>query len=106
VTARIRIPPQAKRGEIVEVRIIIQHPMETGYRTDEVGRPIKRNTIRTLSCRYNGAEVFRADLSPGIAANPYLQFHTVAEASGELVFDWVDDEGREGSGRQSILVRG
>ena len=106
MTARIRIPPQARRGEIIEVRIIIQHPMETGYRTNEVGRPIRRNTIRTLSCRYNGAEVFRAELSPGIAANPYLQFYTVAEASGEFEFSWVDDEGTRGSERQSIVVNG
>jgi sulfur-oxidizing protein SoxZ len=106
VAARLQIPKEAKRGEPIELRIVIQHPMETGYRTDEVGRPIRRNTIRTLSCRYNGAEVFRADLSPGIAANPYLQFYTIAEASGELVFDWVDDEGTEGSERQSIVVSG
>jgi sulfur-oxidizing protein SoxZ len=104
VAARIQVPPRARRGEIVEIRVLIQHPMETGYRRDDVGRLIKRNVINALSCRYNGVEVFRADLSSGIAANPYIQFYTVAEASGELEFHWVDDEGQQGSERQSIQV--
>ena len=104
MAARIQIPAIAKRGEIVEVRVLIQHPMETGYRRDDVGRVIKRNVINELSCRYGGEEVFRADLSSGIAANPYIQFYTVAEASGELEFTWVDDEGKQGSERQSIQV--
>jgi sulfur-oxidizing protein SoxZ len=104
MAARIQIPKQAKRGEVIEVRIVIQHDMETGYRHDDVGHLIKRNVINAFSCRYNGIEVFRADLSSGISANPYLQFYTVAEASGEFEFYWIDDEGRQGLERQSIVV--
>jgi len=74
MAARIQIPREARRGEVIEIRILIQHPMETGYRHDDVGRLIKRNVINVLSCRYNGVEVFRADLSSGISANPYVQF--------------------------------
>ena len=106
MAARIQIPREAKRGEIVEIRVLIQHPMETGYRQDDVGHLIKRNVINVLSCRYNGVEVFRADLSSGISANPYVQFYTVAEASGDLEFNWIDDEGQQGSERQSIVVKG
>ena len=104
MVARVQVPPQAKRGEVIEVRIVIQHPMETGFRHDDVGRIIKRNVINALSCRYNGVEVFRADMSSGISANPYLQFYTVAEASGDLEFYWIDDEGRQGIERQAIVV--
>ena len=104
MAARIQVPPRAKRGEPMPVRIIIQHPMETGYRHDDVGHPIKRNVIRELSGRYNGVEVFRADLSSGIAANPYIQFYTVAEASGVLEFSWIDDEGVRGSERVPVAV--
>jgi sulfur-oxidizing protein SoxZ len=104
MAARVQIPARAKRGEIVEVRVLIQHPMETGYRHDDVGHLIKRNVINFLSFRYNGVEVFRADLSSGIAANPYMQFYTVADASGDLEFYWIDDEGKQGSERQSIQV--
>jgi sulfur-oxidizing protein SoxZ len=104
MVARVQIPKEAKRGEVIEVRIVIQHAMETGFRRDEVGRLIKRNVINIFSCRYDGAEVFRADLSSGIAANPYLQFYTVAEASGEFEFTWMDDAGTQGSERRSITV--
>ena len=106
MAARVQVPREAKRGQPMEVRIIIQHPMETGYRHDDVGHLIKRNVITVLSCRYNGVEVFRADLSSGISANPYVQFYTVAETSGDLEFTWIDDEGERGAERQSIVVRG
>lgn len=106
MTARIQLPAQAKRGEVIEVRILIQHAMETGFRFDDVGKPIPRNVINALSCRYEGVEVFRADLSSGIAANPYIQFYTVAEASGDFVFSWVDDEGQQGTERQRLNVTG
>jgi sulfur-oxidizing protein SoxZ len=104
MAARIQLPAKAKKGDIVEVRVLIQHPMETGYRHDDVGHLIKRNVINLLSCSYDGVEVFRADLSSGIAANPYVQFYTVAEKSGELEFYWIDDEGKQGSEKQSIQV--
>ena len=43
--------------------------------------------------------MFRAEMGSGVAANPYLQFYTVAEASGEIEFSWVDDAGESGSER-------
>jgi sulfur-oxidizing protein SoxZ len=104
MTARIQVPQSAKRGEVIEVRVLVQHPMETGYRFDDAGKPIPRNVITHLVCTYGGREVLRADLTQGIAANPYLQFYTVAEASGELEISWVDDEGVKGSERQRINV--
>ena len=104
--ARIQLPDFAKRGEIIEVRIAIQHPMETGFRFDVGGRAIPKNVINRLVCRYNGAEVFRAEMGSGVAANPYLQFCTVAEASGEMVFEWIDDSGNRGMERAAISVTG
>ncbi len=98
------MPQQAKRGEVIEIRIAIQHPMETGFRFDNMGRSIPKNVINSLVVRYNGAEIFSAEMGSGIAANPYLQFYTVADASGELVFEWVDDNGVRGSERAAITV--
>lgn len=106
MAARIQLPAQARRGEVIEIRLLVQHPMETGYRYDEGGQPIARNVIRTLSCRYAGEEVFRAEMSQGIAANPYLQFTTVALETGDIEFSWVDDEGVAGSERQRLVVTG
>ena len=104
--ARVQLPQQAKRGEVIEVRIAIQHPMETGFRFDLMGKAVPKNVINSLRVRYNGAEVFRAELGSGIAANPYLQFYTVAEASGEFAFEWVDDAGERGSEIAAIAVTG
>jgi len=102
--ARIQLPASAKRGEVIEVRIAIQHPMETGFRFDISGQAIPKNVINQLVCRYNGVEVFRAEMGSGVAANPYLQFCTVAEASGEVAFEWIDDSGIRGTERASITV--
>lgn len=104
MVARVQVPREAKRGETIEIRIAIQHPMETGFRYDLGGRPIPKNVINSLTVRYNGTEIFRAELGSGIAANPYLQFFTVAEASGEIVFEWVDDSGNRGTERATISV--
>jgi sulfur-oxidizing protein SoxZ len=104
VLARIQVPAQARRGEVIEIRVAIQHPMETGFRFDLSGRAVPKNVIHTLVVRYNGVEVFRAEMGSGVAANPYLQFYTVAEASGELAFEWVDDAGTRGAERAAIVV--
>ena len=104
MVARVQVPQQVKRGELIEVRISIQHVMETGFRYDDFGRTIPKNVINTLVASYNGAEIFRAELGSGIAANPYLQFYAVAEASGEIEFSWVDDAGVSGSERIGISV--
>ena len=104
MTARIQIPEDVKHGELFEIRVLIQHPMETGYRWADNGKPIPRNVITRFTCRYNGDEVFSADMSQGIAANPYFQFSLVAVDSGELLLDWVDDEGVRGTERQALTV--
>jgi len=102
--ARINIPAKAARNEPFEVRLQIRHPMETGYRTDDAGKAIARNVVRSVTCRYNGDLVFAAQLSSGIAANPYLRFFVTARASGELVFEWIDDAGVRVSERASLVV--
>jgi sulfur-oxidizing protein SoxZ len=102
--ARIQVPKESKRGELITVRVAIQHPMETGFRFDNMGRAIPKNVVNTLICRYNGVEVFRAEMGSGVSANPYVQFYTRAVETGELVFDWIDDAGERGSERASITV--
>ena len=102
--SRIQIPKEVRKGELVEVRILIQHAMETGYRRDVNGAPVPRNAIRSFTCKYSGAEVFRATLSPGIAANPVLRFFFRAVDSGELDFWWRDDDGAEGSAKAKLVV--
>lgn len=82
-----------KRGEPIEVKLLISHPMESGQRRDEQGRLVPRQIIHDFRCTYNGAEVIRLELHPAVAANPFLNFAAVADASGVLEFSWVDDAG-------------
>jgi sulfur-oxidizing protein SoxZ len=90
---RIDVPKTAKRGEIFDVRTLISHSMETGFRRDYLGKPLPRDIITGFTCTYNGAEVCRAALHPSIAANPYLTFSVVAAESGTLQFTWTGDNG-------------
>lgn len=89
----ITAPSTAKRGEVIELRTLIAHPMETGYRRGADGQLLARDLIRQFVCRYNGEVVFSAELYPAIAANPYLAFTTLATASGTLTFEWYGDNG-------------
>jgi sulfur-oxidizing protein SoxZ len=104
--SRIQMPQSAKRGDVIEIRIAIQHPMETGYRHDELGRAIPANVVNRMLVRYGGDEIFRAEMGTGIAANPYLAFFTIAQASGEVEFSWVDDTGETGFAKQTLTVEG
>jgi sulfur-oxidizing protein SoxZ len=91
--AIIRMPAQAKRGEIIEIRTLASHIMETGFRHSENGASIPRDIITQFACTYNGAEIFRAELYPAIAANPFITFTTVATESGTIEFRWSGDNG-------------
>jgi sulfur-oxidizing protein SoxZ len=100
----INLPPRAKRGEIIEIKTLIAHPMETGYRLDSTGGTIPRDIISRFVCNYNGEEIFRAELFPAIAANPFIAFFTIATESGELVFSWTDDRGQTQTETRQIIV--
>jgi sulfur-oxidizing protein SoxZ len=100
----INVPERAKRGEIIEIKTLIQHQMETGYRLDSNGAKIPRDIINRFTCTYSGEQVFRADLFPAIAANPFIAFSTVATESGELVFAWTDDNGQTQTETRQITV--
>jgi len=103
-SALINVPPRAKRGEIIDIKTLVSHPMETGYRRTQLGAPIPRDIIRLFVCTYNGTEVFRAELHPAIAANPFIVFSTVATESGTLAFHWTGDNGFSVTESASILV--
>lgn len=90
---RIKIPDSAKAGEVIEIKTLISHVMETGQRKDREGKPIPRNIINTFTASFNGKAVFKADLLPGISANPYLAFFMRVPGPGDLELTWLDDAG-------------
>lgn len=89
----LRVPATARRGEVVEIRTLIQHPMETGFRPDANGKLLPRDIVTRFTCLYNSRPAFEADLHQAIAANPYLTFTIKAEESGILAFTWAGDNG-------------
>ncbi len=100
----VTMPATAKKGEIIDIRIIVQHDMETGFRHTEQGELIPRDIIREFVCTYNGEEVFRADLYPAMGANPMIMFSTVATESGTLEFNWKGDNDYASSTSGKIAV--
>ena len=89
----INFPATARRGEIIEIKAIVAHPMETGFRRTQLGALIPRNIITQFVCTYDGAEIFRAEFHPAIAANPFIAFWTSATVSGTIAFTWTGDNG-------------
>lgn len=89
----INVPPQARRGDLVEIKTLISHPMEPGYRVDHNGQLLPRDIIRLFVCRYGEEEVFRAEMFPAVAANPYMAFFVRATATAPLMFTWSGDNG-------------
>jgi sulfur-oxidizing protein SoxZ len=103
-TARVIVPDKVRKGETFEIRALITHPMETGFRKDAVGDAIPRDIVTTFTCRWDGDEVFAWDLFPGVAANPFISFTTVASRSGEIEFVWTGMSGFRHVERRRITV--
>lgn len=89
----VSMPKSARRGEVIEIRTLASHVMETGFRRTQLGELVPRDIITQFVCTYNGVEVFRAELHPAVAANPLISFTTVATESGTLEFKWLGDNG-------------
>jgi sulfur-oxidizing protein SoxZ len=104
MAALINVPRKSKRGDIIEIKALTSHIMETGYRHTAAGDLVPRDIITSFSCRYNGAEIFRADFFPAIAANPFLSFFTTAKESGKFEFEWTGDNGFSSTASASITV--
>ena len=94
--ARIQVASPVRRGQAMEVRLLIQHPMETGFRYEFSGTSIAKNVIHSMSAEYGGRVVFRARMGSGVAANPLLQFWVRPDQSGDIRVVWEDDQGVKG----------
>ncbi|MFI5030992.1 MAG: thiosulfate oxidation carrier complex protein SoxZ [Reyranellales bacterium] len=100
----VNAPKAAKKGQVVEIKALIMHVMETGYRPGTNGRIIPRNIIQDFTATWNGREIFRMRMSPAIAANPFVSFSAVASESGTIAFRWSGDEGFAAEHQVAITV--
>ena len=100
----VNVPKTAKPGEMIELKALIMHPMETGFRSGTNGRIIPRNIIQRFAATWNGQEIFAMAFSPAIAANPFVSFFAVARQSGTIEFHWTGDEGFDVKEQVAITV--
>ncbi len=94
VKARVKVPKKAKAGDVITIKTLISHKMESGRRKDKkTGELIPRKIINAFKAEFNGKEVFAVDIHPSVSANPYIQFTAKVAESGEFKFAWTDDDG-------------
>ncbi len=103
--SRLQIIPSVLSGQGTTVRLLIRHPMETGFRFDINGTPIPKNVIHTLAAQLNGIQIFKATLDSGISADPFFQFEIKASQGGKLILQWTDDLGRKGEAVAEIKMQ-
>ncbi|GIL03476.1 MAG: thiosulfate oxidation carrier complex protein SoxZ [Alphaproteobacteria bacterium] len=101
---RVKVPEQANAGEVITIRTLINHDMESGQRISADGSPVPRRIINRFVCEFNGQTVFACDLEPAVAANPYFEFNARVAESGTFRFTWIDDDGSVYSSEQRIEV--
>ena len=102
---RIKIPKSAKVGDVIEIKTLITHKMETGLRKDRAtGKLVPRDIINSFVAKFNGEEVFRTALHPAVSANPYLSFFVTVPGAGEFEFLWIDDTGKTWSVKKQLAV--
>jgi sulfur-oxidizing protein SoxZ len=104
--SRLHVYPGFAPGYITRVRVLIQHPMETGFRFDVNGQAVPKNVIHTLNAEWNGVKIFKATLGSGISADPFLEFQVHTPQSGELVLRWSDDAGETAEARTRVVIPG
>lgn len=103
-TPRVRVPANAKKGEIIEIKTLISHEMESGQRKDSAGKTIPRQIINKFTASFNGKVVFEADWFTAVSANPYQSFFYKAAESGEFKFVWKDDNGSDYTATAKLTV--
>jgi sulfur-oxidizing protein SoxZ len=82
------------QGDTVEVRVLMQHEMETGQRKDAAGKVIPAWHIQQVTATNNGKTVLQAQWGPAVSKNPFLSFKFKGGAKGDKVqVTWVDNRG-------------
>ncbi len=101
---RIKVPTEAKAGDVITIKTLLSHKMESGQRKNDKGEVIPRQIINSFIAKFNGEEFFSTVIEPAVSANPYIEFSFKAEASGEFEFTWTDDDGTVTTGKSALKV--
>ena len=93
VKPRVKAPKSASAGEVVTIKTLISHQMESGQRKNKDGSVIPRSIINRFTCEFNGTSVIDVKMEPAISTNPYFEFDATIPETGDLKFTWYDDDG-------------
>lgn len=104
VKPRVKVPKSASAGDVITIKTLISHPMESGQRKDGDGNVIPRSIINRFTCDFNGQNVIDVTLEPAISTNPYFQFEAQVPEAGDFKFTWYDDDGSVYEEAKSISV--
>ncbi|MDH5797023.1 MAG: thiosulfate oxidation carrier complex protein SoxZ [Paracoccaceae bacterium] len=104
VKPRVKVPKSASAGEVITIKTLISHTMESGQRKDSDGNIIPRSIINRFTCDFNGQNVIDITLEPAISTNPYFEFEAKVPEAGEFKFTWYDDDGSVYEDAKSISV--
>ncbi len=104
VKPRVKVPKTAAAGDVITIKTLISHKMESGNRKDKDGNKIPRSIINRFTCDFNGTNVIDMTMYPAISTNPYVEFQAKVDASGEFKFTWYDDDGDIYEAAKSISV--
>jgi sulfur-oxidizing protein SoxZ len=102
---RLKLPKEAAKGEIIQIKTLVSHIMESGQRKDAEGKTVPRKIINKFTCEFNGKPIFAAALEPAISANPYIQFNARIEEAGTFKFAWTDDDGTVVTAEEKIAIK-
>ena len=104
VRPKVRVPKSAKVGDVVKIKTLISHPMESGIRKDKKGNLIPRDIIQTFEAQFDGEPFFSVDMHPAISADPYFAFYFKVPGPGEFTYTWRDEKGQNWSLKRKLAV--
>ena len=104
VTPRVKVPKKAAAGDVITIKTLISHPMESGQRKDDDGNVIPRSIINRFTCDFNGQNVIDVTMEPAMSTNPYFEFEASVPEAGEFKFTWYDDDGSVYEETKSIVI--
>ncbi len=90
---RVKVPKSAKAGEVITIKAVITHQMESGQRKGSDGNLIPRSIINRFTCDIAGVNVIDITVEPAVSTNPYFEFDAKVETAGDIKFTWYDDDG-------------
>jgi|TARA_B110000908_G_scaffold61246_1_gene74380 sulfur-oxidizing protein SoxZ len=104
VRPRVRVPKTAAAGEVITIKSLISHKMESGQRKDGDGNVIPRSIINRFVCAFNGETVIDVTLEAAVSTNPFFEFEAVVPEAGDFSFTWYDDDGSVYEETKSVAI--